>query len=83
MVAPSTDRDDADVTMQGSFNLATHEVVWVVETPVAVIIRDTCPATADHDEHHVARRDGMADNFRESSPGSMESISLTLSSRLK
>jgi hypothetical protein len=58
------DRDDADVPLQGGFNLATDEVVRVVEAPPAAII-NTYPAWAYHDEHYVAGRNGTADNFHE------------------
>jgi hypothetical protein len=59
------DRDDADVTLQGGFNLMTDEVRRVVEAPSAVIISDTYPASADYDEHHFAGRDGPVDDFHE------------------
>jgi hypothetical protein len=50
---------------QAGFNLATNEVVRVVEAPAAVFISDTHPILADHDEHYLAGRDSPADNFHE------------------
>ena len=46
-------------------NLATDEVLRVVEAPAAVVVGDAYPASADHDEHYVAGRDGTADEFDE------------------
>ena len=49
------DRDDADVTLQGGFNLATNEVVCVVEAPVAVSLPATrsCPDREADDQYRL------------------------------
>jgi hypothetical protein len=63
--AVDEDRDDADATLQGGFNLTTDEVRRVVEAPAAVLISDTYPASADHDEHYVTGPDVLVDDFHE------------------
>ena len=42
-----------------------EERVLAIYPPPAGVIFDTYPASADHDEHHIAGRDGTADNVDE------------------
>jgi hypothetical protein len=53
------------LTFQGCFDLQTHEVVWVVKTPFAILIGDRQPSVADQGEQHVTGPDGAGDDLYE------------------
>jgi hypothetical protein len=63
--ATNQDRDDEHVALQGRLDLQAHEVVGVVQPPLALLIGDRHPLGTDQCKQHVTGGNGLGDDLGE------------------